>query len=145
MLSIRIDQGGNPVSDADEQHQANRRWPISESGAAPFIVPNLRSERPVTYNEDVRAQFTTAMRRRSPYLAAKLSRSGTAFPGMPQYVKTCESIPWLRSLPAVPSQNGQMPGIYLPDLRRLRLTRWGGVRTSWMLCRFAVSDNKLSN
>lgn len=90
-----------------------------------FVVPYLSKRKTATYGEDVSEQAAMQVEGTLRTLAAKLARLGN--PGYPfhhQYRETCEAILGFL-VTAIPSQNGQRPGVYLPDGRTLPLDQMG--------------------
>lgn len=80
-----------------------------------FVVPYLAKRKTASYNEDVRHQFAMQVSPHMGNLAAKLSRvTSRSFPGGDLYEEACREILGF-VVTAVPSDNGQRPGIYLPN------------------------------
>lgn len=109
------------------------KWPGGENGVSflpnvepgHFVVPYLSKRKTVSYNEDVRQQFALAVEPQFTNLAAKLSRLGNPhFPGHDRYAAACEAILGF-VVTAVPSANGQRPGVYLPDRSALYIDQMG--------------------
>jgi hypothetical protein len=110
-----------------------------------FVVPYLSKRKTGGYNEDVRQQFAMQVSSSMVYLAAKLSRiSNRAFPGSDAYSKACEAILGF-VVTAIPSENGQRPGIYLPSQDALPIDQMGeGVpNIVGLLADLALSSGKL--
>lgn len=110
-----------------------------------FIVPFLSKRKTASYNEDVRSQYALAVHGNMQYLAAKLSRiSNSSFPRSERYRNTCRDILGFE-VTAVPSDGGQRPGIYLPNLQALPIDQMGeGVpNIVALLADLAVSEGKL--
>lgn len=109
------------------------------------IVPILARRKTVSYNEDVGEQQALLVSSNLRTLAAKLSRLGNyAFPVGQQYRDTCERILGF-VVTAVPSPNGQRPGVYLPDRSTLPLDQLGeGVpNLVGILADLALSEDKI--
>lgn len=110
-----------------------------------FIVPFLSKRKTLSYNEDIREQFVRSISSDLSNLTAKLSRiSNPAFPAHPAYSQACKEILGF-VVTAIPSPNGQRPGIYLPDLSTIPIDQMGeGVpNIAYMLACIATSKNKL--
>jgi hypothetical protein len=109
-----------------------------------FIVPYLSRRKAVAYQEDVSEQYALAISPNFDNLAAKLSRLGNfAFPAGERYRETCQAVLGF-VVTAVPSVNGQRPGVYLPDRRVLPLDQMGeGVpNIAGLLADLALSEGK---
>jgi hypothetical protein len=99
--------------------------PILNKEPHHFIVPYLSNRKTGSYNEDVREAYALKVESQFTNLSAKLSRlSNRYFPGHDRYVKTCEAILGF-VVTAVPSENGQRPGVYLPDRSVLFINQMG--------------------
>lgn len=110
-----------------------------------FIVPYLSKRKTSNYQEDVRREFTLRVNTDLSYLAAKLSRlSNTSFPGGERYSETCKAILGF-VVTAIPSVNGQRPGLYLPDRQTIPIDQMGeGVpNIVALLADLALSEGKL--
>lgn len=110
-----------------------------------FVVPYLAKRKTTVYQEDVSERFALQVAPEFSYLAAKLSRlSNPSFPGHDEYVRTCREILGF-VVTAVPSANGQRPGVYLPDRETLSIDQMGeGVpNIVGMLADLALSAGKL--
>jgi ABC-type transport system involved in cytochrome c biogenesis ATPase subunit len=147
VLSLSIPAG------SPEPGVMNMRGPSTTYGVgqlpmrepAHFIVPYLSKRKAVTYQEDVRAEHAFRVSPQFDYLAAKLSRLGNAsFPAGARYRETCERVLGF-VVTAVPSANGQRPGLYLPDRTTLPLEQMGeGVpNIVGLLADLALSEGKL--
>jgi hypothetical protein len=112
---------------------------------AHFIVPYLSKRKAATYDEDIREQYVMAVMSDVRNLAAKLSRlSNPAFPAFPKYAEACKAILGF-VVTAIPSQNGQRPGIYLPTMDTIPIEQMGdGVpNIAHLLINLATSSGKL--
>lgn len=90
-----------------------------------FAIPYLSKRKTSGYSEDVRHQSAMQVSSNMSNLAAKLSRiSNRAFPGSDDYARACEAILGF-VVTAVPSQNGQQPGIYLPNREVVPIDQMG--------------------
>jgi AAA domain, putative AbiEii toxin, Type IV TA system len=110
-----------------------------------FIVPYFSKRKAVGYSEAVNAENVSRILPDFTYLAAKLSRLGNpAFPAHARYAKTCDAILGF-VVTAIPSPNGQVPGLYLPDTSTLTLAQMGeGVSNIvGLLADLALSTGKL--
>jgi predicted ATPase len=117
---------------------------FSNSEPRNCLVPYLSKRKVQTYSEDVRAQYAKTVTDMT-YLAAKLSRiTNPTYPGHEAYKKGCEAILGFM-LTAVPSENGQRPGIFLPDGSTLTLSEMGeGVpNIAALLIELATARNKI--
>ena len=116
-------------------------------GRAPnhFIVPFFSKRKAVTYGEDVRQSNALQVSSNFAHLAAKLSRIGNPnFPSYADYSRTCKEMLGF-VVTSIPSQNGQRPGIYLPDKSTLFIDQLGeGVpNIVGMLADLTSSEGKL--
>jgi hypothetical protein len=133
-FTIRAANGGDHAVDAlppREPHHA--------------VVPYLSRRKSVGYQEDVREQHAVGVSADFSYLAAKLSRLGNyAFPAGERYRDTCKAVLGF-VVTAVPSLNGQRPGVYLPDRRAIPLEQMGeGVpNIAGLLADLALAENKI--
>jgi predicted ATPase len=110
-----------------------------------FVVPYLTKRKTALYQEDVRSQHAMRISPTMEFLAAKLSRiSNPSFPGHHRYAETCKAILGFM-VTAVPSDNGQRPGIYLPNKEIIPIDQMGeGVpNIVALLADLALSDGKL--
>lgn len=110
-----------------------------------FIVPYLSKRKSVGYQEDVREGYVRTIAPNVSYLAAKLSRLGNpAFPAHSQYAVACKSILGF-VVTAIPSGNGQKPGVYIDNTQTLSIEQLGeGVpNIVHFLSTLAVSEGKL--
>lgn len=108
------------------------------------IVPYLSKRKVQMYSEDVRAQFAATMSDMT-HLSAKLARvTNPTFPGHQTFKDGCEKILGFM-LTAVPSENGQKPGVYLSDGSTLTLGEMGeGVpNIAALLAELATAHNKI--
>ncbi|MFT3736963.1 MAG: AAA family ATPase [Rhodocyclaceae bacterium] len=130
--------------DVRRAHQTDLRLPSVEPHH--FIVPYFSKRKAVSYQEDIREQHVHSITPDVSFLAAKLSRlANPAFPAHKKYAEACESILGFQ-VTAIPSPNGQRPGIYLPDGQRtLPIEQLGeGVpNVVHFLANLAVSEGKL--
>lgn len=80
-----------------------------------FVVPYLSKRKAASYGEDTREGTANAVVSDVSTLAAKLARLGNpAYPSHGAYANACQSILGF-VVAAIPSVNGQRPGIYLPN------------------------------
>jgi len=110
-----------------------------------FVVPYLSKRKTATYSEDVRHQFAMQVSSNMSNLAAKLARvSNRSFPESDVYAKACESILGF-VVTAIPSDNGQRPGVYLPNRDVIHIEQMGeGVpNIVALLVDLALSSGKL--
>ena len=110
-----------------------------------FIVPYLSKRKTLSYNEDVRSQHALNIQPSFQFLAAKLSRiCNPSFPGSNQYMSACREILGFE-ITAIPSEGGQVPGVYLPSKEPLPIDQMGeGVpHIAGLLADLALSENKL--
>jgi hypothetical protein len=122
---------GNPTIPSTEPHH--------------FIVPFLSKRKAVSYQQDISEQHVKSVTPDVSFLAAKLSRLGNpAFPSHEGYATACKAILGF-TVAAIPSPNGQLPGIYLPDGQTLPIDQLGeGVpNIVHFLASLAVSRGKL--
>ena len=110
-----------------------------------FIVPFLSKRKAVGCHEDTREQYVVSVAPDVSNLAAKLSRLGNpAYPFHQSYYTACKSILGF-VVTAIPSTNGQRPGVYLPDGQTIPIDQLGeGVpNIVHLLVSLAVSEQKL--
>ncbi|WP_321954887.1 ATP-dependent nuclease [Burkholderia cenocepacia] len=99
--------------------------PLPSSDPNHFVVPYLSKRKTAGYNEDVRYQTAMQVSPSLANLAAKLSRiSSRSFPGSEAYATACEAILGF-VVTAIPSDNGQRPGIYLPSQHMVPIDQMG--------------------
>ncbi|MGZ5200342.1 MAG: ATP-dependent nuclease [Telluria sp.] len=97
---------------------------FSNSEPKHCLVPYLSKRKVQAYSEDVKVQHARTVTDMT-YLAAKLARiTNPTYPSHEAYKKGCEAILGFM-LTAVPSQNGQTPGVFLPDGTTLTLNEMG--------------------
>lgn len=110
-----------------------------------FVVPYFSKRKTSNYQEDVRSEHTLRVSTDMTYLAAKLSRlTNPSFPGNERYSETCKEILGF-VVTAIPSQNGQRPGVYLSDRQTIAIDQMGeGVpNIVGLLADLALSEGKL--
>lgn len=110
-----------------------------------FVVPYLSKRKATYYGEDVKEQYVKAVGADAQHLAAKLSRLATpAYPKHEAYANACYAILGFL-VTAIPSPNGQSPGIYLPDGSTVHIEQMGeGVpNIVQLLTSLATSEGKL--
>lgn len=110
-----------------------------------FVIPYFSKRKTVSFSEDVRNDYALTVAPNLMYLSAKLSRiSNPAFPGHEVYRDTCKEILGFM-VTAIPSQNGQRPGVYLANREALPIDQMGeGVpNIVGLLADLALSENKL--
>lgn len=110
-----------------------------------FVVPYLSKRKTAHYQEDVRSEYTLRINTDMTYLAAKLSRlTNPSFPGNERYSETCKEILGF-VVTAIPSVNGQRPGVYLSDRQTIAIDQMGeGVpNIVALLADLALSEGKL--
>lgn len=110
-----------------------------------FVVPYLSKRKTAYYQEDVKNENVLRISTDMSYLAAKLSRIATGgFPNHESYRDACCAILGFMVV-AIPSQNGQRPGIYLPDRQPIFIDQMGeGVpNIVALLADLALSEGKL--
>lgn len=145
-LDIRVARGGGialTFVQPDGTSQGLGQLPNIEPRH--FIVPYLSKRKVMTYTEDVRAQHALQVVPTMTFLAARLSRiSNPAFPGYEQYSEACRKILGF-VVTSIPSENGQRPGMYLPNGTSIPIDQMGeGVpNIVSLLADLAVSRGKL--
>ncbi len=110
-----------------------------------FVVPYLSKRKTAGFAEDVRAENSLAVNSTLHYLAAKLSRiANPQFPGNEIYRDACQNILGF-VVTAIPSQNGQQAGVYLPSRSAVPIQQMGeGVpHIVGLLADLALSEGKL--
>ncbi len=110
-----------------------------------FVVPYLSKRKTAYYQEDVKFESVNRVSMDMSNLAAKLSRVATpGFPNHESYREACEAILGFM-VSATPSQNGQRPGVYLPDRQTIPIEQMGeGVpNIVGLLADLALSEGKL--
>lgn len=129
------------------RHQASytgsHRLPPNEPNH--FIVPFLSRRKATSYREEVRQDLVSSIAQDASNLSAKLSRlANPSFPAHASYAAACRDLLGF-VVTAVPSTNGQRPGIYLPDMQQLDIQQLGeGVpNIVYLLTSLAVSEGKL--
>ncbi|NBO09514.1 MAG: hypothetical protein EBV30_09270 [Actinobacteria bacterium] len=125
------------------QRDVDMRLPAAEPHH--FIVPFFSKRKTANYQEDFREENVLQITSEMGNLAAKLSRlANPQFPAHKQYSNACEAILGF-VVTAIPSPNGQRPGVYLPDLSTVPIDQMGeGVpNIVALLCSLAVSEKKL--
>lgn len=125
------------------QRTGEMRLPAAEPHH--FIVPFFSKRKTAYFQEDIREQNVVQIASEMTNLAAKLSRlANPQFPAYKQYSNACEAILGF-VVTAIPSPNGQRPGVYLPDLSTVPIDQMGeGVpNIVALLCSLAVSKKKL--
>lgn len=109
------------LSDGDSV--ATTQLPDTEPGV--FIIPHLSKRKTNGYNEDVRIQYATQVFPSMQYLAARLSRiANPGFPSFQKYSDACKSVLGFM-VTAIPSDNGQRPGIYIQGSQSLPIDQMG--------------------
>lgn len=125
------------------QRTGDCRLPGSEPNH--FIVPFFSKRKTANYLEDIREHNVVQISSEMTNLAAKLSRlANPQFPAYQQYAEACKAILGF-VVTAIPSPNGQLPGVYLPDQSTVPIDQMGeGVpNIVAFLCCLAVSRGKL--
>jgi hypothetical protein len=125
------------------EQNRDRRFENSEPNH--FIVPILSKRKTAAYEEDIREPAVVRVSQTMSNLSAKLSKlSNPEFPAYKEYSTACREILGF-VVTTIPSPNGQLPGIYLPDNSYLALDQLGeGVASIvFMLSSLAVSKGKL--
>lgn len=110
-----------------------------------FVVPFLAKRKAVSYQENVSSANAMNVGADFSYLSANLSRiSNASFPGGQRYIDACREILGF-IVTAIPSLNGQVPGIYLEDGTTLPLSELGeGVpNIAGFLAELVFSERKL--
>lgn len=130
-----------------DPHGNNQQSANTIAGTDPhhFIVPYLSKRKTFAFSEDVRHDSAMQVAPNMANLAAKLSRiSNRSFPGSEEYAKACQAILGF-VVTSVPSDNGQRPGIYLPNREVLPIEQMGeGVpNIVALLVDLTLSDGKL--
>lgn len=118
---------------------------ISDMEPNHFIVPYLSKRKASYYREDVKNEYALRVTNDMSNLSARLSRlANPGFPDYESYSKTCKAILGF-VVTAVPSANGQLPGVYLPDRQTIPLDQMGeGVpNIVALLADLALSKGKL--
>lgn len=119
--------------------------PIENLDPHHFIVPYLSRRKASYYQEDVKQEHALRVNTDMQYLAAKLSRlANPGFPEYERYSNTCKAILGF-VVTAIPSTNGQRPGVYLPDRQTIPIDQMGeGVpNVVALLADLALSKGKL--
>jgi len=110
-----------------------------------FVVPYLSKRKTTYYQEDVKNENVLRISTDMSNLAAKLSRLATpGFPNHESYRDACKAILGFM-VTAIPSQNGQKPGVYLPNRQTIPIDQMGeGVpNIVALLADLALSEGKL--
>ncbi len=129
-LVIRLDSvdrknGGTGMTLTSPSGQQFNGSPLSHIAPEHFVVPYLAKRKTSGYGEDVRSQYALQILPTMTHLAAKLSRiSNPSFPAFEEYSATCKEVLGFL-VTAVPSENGQQPGVYLPSGETLTIDQMG--------------------
>ena len=118
---------------------------IEAKSPSHFVIPLFSKRKAISYQENVSENYSQAVIPNFQYLAAKLSVIGnSSHPCNTAYTKACKEILGF-SVTAIPSNNGQKPGIYLSDGRKLGIDQLGeGVpNIVGMLAEITLAKNKL--
>jgi predicted ATP-dependent endonuclease of OLD family len=110
-----------------------------------LVVPFLSKRKTVSYNEDIRKQYSVAVESNMGNLAAKVFKvSNPAFPKYEYYKRACEEILGF-VVTSVSSDNGHRAAAYLPNSETLFIDQMGeGVANIvFLLSNLAVSENKI--
>ena len=110
-----------------------------------LIVPFLSRRRPENFNEDVREENANGVHPDMRYLAAKLTRvAQPAHPRHAVYADACKRILGV-VVTAVPSSNGQMPGVFVGPSDRIPLADMGAgaAQIVALLADLALSEGKV--
>lgn len=132
-LNMSVSDGGAPVKQLPSVEPLH------------FVVPYLSKRKTPYYQEDVKSENVNRVSTDMSNLAAKLSRVATpGFPNHESYRKACEAILGFM-VAAIHSQNGQRPGIYLPNRQPIYIDQMGeGVpNIVGLLADLALSEGKL--
>jgi predicted ATPase len=136
---------GNISLQFTTDNRSTNRSLLPNLDPAHFVVPYLSKRKTAGYNEDVRYQYAMQVAPSMANLAAKLSQvSNRAFPGSDAYAKACEEILGF-VVTAIPAENGQRPGIYLPSQEAVPIDQMGeGVpNIVALLADLSISSGKL--
>ncbi len=137
-------EGGMQISYSDGQYLFVINQVLA-SDPTHFIVPFFSKRKIGHYQEDVRYQHTISVVPDISYLSAKLTRvSNPSFPAYERYRQACQDILGF-VVTAIPSDNGQLPGIFLPNRDTLNIAQMGdGVSNIVaLLADLALSEGKL--
>lgn len=110
-----------------------------------FVVPFLSKRKTSHYQEDVRNEYALRVTTDMSFLAAKLSRlANPGFPSYERYSSACKALLGF-VVTAIPSANGQRPGVYLSDRQTIPIDQMGeGVpNIVALLADLALSEGKL--
>ncbi|HEX6753217.1 MAG TPA: AAA family ATPase [Solirubrobacterales bacterium] len=110
-----------------------------------LLVPFLSQRRPETFNEDVREENANGVHPDMRFLAAKLTRVGqSAHPGHAAYAEACRQILGV-VVTAIPSPNGQIPGVFVGSSENIALADMGAGVTQvvGLLADLALARNKI--
>lgn len=143
-LSILLNQNGVHLrkGDADKKQGAEQ---LAQIDPEHHVVPHLSRRKVPNYQEDVRQEYGVTVSPNFHFLAAKLARIGTpGFPGHDEYRAACEAILGFVVV-AVPSTNGQKPGVVVDQHRSIGIEAMGeGVpNIVGLLTDLTLSDGKL--
>lgn len=90
-----------------------------------FVVPFLSRRKTVHFAEQVNLDQAMLMSLDMSMLSAKLSRvANPVFPAYAPYSRACKEILGF-VVTSIPSQSGQLPGIYLPSMASLPISQMG--------------------
>lgn len=126
-------------------HEALPASPMSAVAPDHAVVPYLSKRKVVAYSEDVRLSLANSVTPDFANLSAKLSKlANPDYPASNKYREACKAILGF-VVTAVPSPNGQQPGVYLADGRSMPLDQMGeGVpNIVGLLADLAVSEGKI--
>lgn len=110
-----------------------------------FIVPFLSKRKIPLFSEDISLNATIMVQEDMGNLSAKLSRiANPSFPFFSQFEASCRDILGFL-VTAIPSEKGQVPGVYLPSGETIEVKNMGeGVANIvQLLINLATSENKL--
>jgi predicted ATPase len=110
-----------------------------------FIVPFLSRRKTIHFTEQVTLDHAMQVSLDMSMLSAKLSRvANPVFPAYEHYSRACKEILGF-VVTSIPSQSGQLPGIYLPSMASLPISQMGdGVpHIVHLLANLVTSQGKL--
>lgn len=145
-LTIQLDSGDRLTGSMRLEFSGTRKLePFPTNEPKHFVVPFLSKRKPSYYQEDIKAANAMLVSSNMQYLSAKLSRiSNPGIPAFARFSETCNAILGLL-VTAIPSANGQLPGIHITNSDSLPIGQMGdGVANIVaLLADLAISTDKL--
>jgi hypothetical protein len=144
-MNLRLDGGGGVTIQVQAGGGGGNVPQLPAAEPNHVFVPFLSRRRPDSYAEDVSMPYALGVHPDMRFLAAKLSR--IAQPAHPQheaYAVACREIVG-QLVTAVPSQNGQLPGVFVGTSESILLADMGAgvAQVVGLLADLALSEGKV--